>query len=214
MANKFFVWKDAECKGVNPVWVELSGEDFYKFINNPKNAKRRFIKEYFEDDSDMGYYKFEVTEEGYKKWRTLQKQKERSEDVLIANNKKHRLLDKDEIDENAVRAIPCVVSFDAPLTDDEETTYHDIIPDFDIGYTESEKKMLLEKIYRIMQTLSIEEQRIIDNLYFNNPKNLSDNEIARQMNIPTTTFNRKKIIILKKFQEKWDDRHFFVAIKK
>lgn len=202
MSNKYFIWKDAECKGVNPIWIELSGEDFYRFIKNPRNSHRKFIKEYFDDAADSGYYKFEVTEESYREWRALQKRKERSEDVLIANNKKHRLLDKDEVDKDAVNAIPYVVSFDAPLTDDEETTYHDIIPDFDMGYTEAEKKMLIKKIYRITRTLSIEEQLIIDNLYFNNPKNLSDNEIARQMNIPTTTFNRKKIMILKKISEK------------
>lgn len=41
MTNKYFIWNDAECKGVNTVWVELSGADFYKFINNPQNSKRK-----------------------------------------------------------------------------------------------------------------------------------------------------------------------------
>ena len=27
MSNQFFIWKDAECKGKDPVWIELSGED-------------------------------------------------------------------------------------------------------------------------------------------------------------------------------------------
>lgn len=203
MANRYYIWKDPNCNGINPKWIELSGENFYKFINNPKNSHRRFIKEYIDvDNVELGYYKYEVNEENYREWRTLQKRKERSEDVLIANNKKHKLLDKDDTDKEYMNVIPYVVSFDVPLTDDEDTTYHDIVPDYDMRYIETEKKMLLEKIYRIARTLSIEEQRILDNLYFNNPKNLSDNEIARQMNIPTTTFNRKKLLILKKISEK------------
>ena len=203
MANQFFIWKDVECKGKDPVWIELSGDDFLRFIEQPENSHRKFVKEFFDEDNKaLGFYKFEVTEENFRKWDAKRKKSERSEDVLVANKKKKYLSEKENTDEKVVNSIPTVVSFDAPITDEEETTYHDIIPDFDMGYKKSEKTMLLEMIYRIMQTLSIEEQKIIDNLYFNNPKNLSDNEIARQMNIPTTTFNRKKMKILKKFSEK------------
>ena len=203
MANQFFIWKDAKCNGKNPVWIELSGDDFFKFIQQPENSQRKFVKEYFDEDNKaLGFYKFEVTEEKFRKWDARRKKRERSDDVLVANKKKKYLSEKENTDERVVNSIPTVVSFDAPITDDEETTYHDIIPDFDMGYTESEKKMLLEKIYIITQTLSIKEQQIIGNLYFNNPKNLSDIEIARQMNIPSTTFNRKKIMILKKLSKK------------
>ena len=132
----------------------------------------------------------------------MQKRIERSEDVLIADYKKYRLLEKDNVDIKKVNSIPYIVSFDEPLDENEETTYHDIVPDIDLGYIEAEKAMLIKRVMQIIRTLTMEEQKLIDNLFFNNPNNLSDNEIARQMNIPTTTFNRKKLNILKKISEK------------
>lgn len=201
MANKYFIWKDAECKGVNPVWVELSGADFYKFINNPQNSKRRFVKEYFEDDKNSGYCKFEVTEERFREWRTMQKRKERNEDMLMANIKKHRLLDKDEVDENAVKAIPSVLSFDAPLSDDEEeTTYHDIVPDMECGYENVEHQMLVNKLYQILECLSDEEREVLNHIYFNNSENKSENEIAKEMNISHQLLGYRKKKILKKLK--------------
>lgn len=202
MSNKYFIWKDAECKGVNPVWIELSGEDFYKFIKNPLNAQRRFVKEYFEDDTDSGYYKVEVTEEKYREWRTLQKRKERNEDVLIANNKKHRLLDKDEVDKNAVKAIPYVLSFDAPLTDDDdETTYHDIVPDMECGYENVEHQLLVKKLHQILEYLSDEEREVLNHIYFNNSENKSENEIAKEMNISHQLLGYRRKKILKKLKK-------------
>lgn len=202
MANKFFIWKDAECKGVNPVWVELSGEDFYKFINNPKNSKRWFVKEYFEDDKNSGYCKFEVTEERFREWRTLQKRKERNEDMLIANIKKHRLLNKDEVDENAAKAIPSVLSFDAPISDDDdETTYHDIVPDTESGYEKVEIELMLEKLHRILECLSDDEKEILNYLYFNNTENKGEIEISAQIGISQQVLNYRKKKILKKLKK-------------
>ena len=45
MTKKYFIWKDSECNGMNPEWIELTGEEFYKFINTPQNSGRKFIKE-------------------------------------------------------------------------------------------------------------------------------------------------------------------------
>lgn len=203
MLNKFYIWKNADCNGVNPEWSELSGKEFYKFINNPENVQRKFIQEYFDEENKvLGYYRVEVNEEQYRKWRALQKRKERSEDVLIANKKKHNLLEKDETVKKA-KIIPCAVSFDEPLSEDENTSYHEIVPDDnENGYERVERKMLINKLHKILETLSGEEQEILNFLYFDNSNNLSDNKVARRLGISTTTFNRKKLNILKKISEK------------
>lgn len=203
MANRFFIWKDTNCNGTNPEWIELSGDEFFKFITKPENSHRRFIKEYIDEDNiELGYYKFEVNEENFRKWETSRKQKQRSEDVLIANRKKFRLSENDDVDEKQIRSIPTVVSFDAPVSDEDDATYHDIIPDTENGFEVIERKQLLEVIFKISREFPKEERDLLDKLYFNNPENLSDNEIARLMKMPTTTFNRKKLKILKKLSEK------------
>jgi hypothetical protein len=44
MANKYFVWKDANCNGVNPEWIEMDGRTFYAFTKDPANKDRRFVR--------------------------------------------------------------------------------------------------------------------------------------------------------------------------
>ena len=44
MARKYFVWKDPACGGVNKVWVELSGREFYATMKLPENKRRHFIR--------------------------------------------------------------------------------------------------------------------------------------------------------------------------
>ena len=192
MANQFFIWKDAKCNGKNPVWIELSGDDFFKFIQQPENSQRKFVKEYFDEDNKaLGFYKFEVTEENFRKWDARRKKNERSEDVLVANKKKKYLSEKDEVNERVLSAIPTVVSFDAPITDDEETNLHDIIPDSNNDFERTEEKMLLEYLFDISQTLKEKEQRIVFSLYFNNKENKDDSQIAKELGISKWSIYRK-----------------------
>lgn len=62
MSKKYFIWKDHSCNGVNPEWIELSGSEFYQFINKPENKTRRFevLDNRICDDADV--LTFEVTE--------------------------------------------------------------------------------------------------------------------------------------------------------
>ena len=202
MSNQFFIWKDAKCNGKDPVWIELSGDDFLKFIQQPENSQRKFVKEYFDEDNKaLGFYKFEVTDEQFRRWDAKRKQKERSEDVLIANNKKQRLLNKDDVNKEGVNAIPCVVSFDVPLTEDEETTYHDIVPDRESGYEKVEEKLMVKKLHQILGLLSDDEKELLNHLYFNNLEKKSENEIATKMTISHQLLGYRKKKILKKLKK-------------
>ena len=201
MSNQFFIWKDAKCNGKDPVWIELSGDDFLKFIQQPENSQRKFVKEYFDEDNKaIGFYKFEVTEENFRKWDAKRKKNERSEDVLIANNKKQRLLNKDDVNKEGINAIPCVVSFDVPLTEDEETTYHDIVPDRESGYEKVEEKLMVKKLNQILGLLSDDEKELLNHLYFNNLETKSENEIAKEMNISHQLLGYRRKKILKKLK--------------
>lgn len=130
MSNKYFIWKDEKCKGINPEWLEISGKEFYRLVSKPENAHRKFIKEPIDPENiSMGFFVLEVTKDNYNKFDALRKRNERSEDVLNANRKRHKLSELTEEDELSKNVIPFVISFDAPVADEEELHYHDIVSD-------------------------------------------------------------------------------------
>ena len=85
MTNMFFVWKDPNCNGVNPEWIQMTGTEFHEFITRPENKKRKIIKEYVDPDNKrLGFYRFEVTPEEYRKWDAKRKRdlRARQNDML------------------------------------------------------------------------------------------------------------------------------------
>lgn len=47
MSNKYFIWKDEKCKGINPEWLEISGREFYSLLKeSPKKRYFEKIDEY------------------------------------------------------------------------------------------------------------------------------------------------------------------------
>lgn len=202
MSNQFFIWKDAKCNGKEPVWIELSGDDFLKFIQQPENSQRKFVKEYFDEDNKaLGFYKFEVTEENFRKWDAKRKKSERSEDVLVANKKKKYLSEKENADKRVVKSIPTVVSFDAPLDEDEETNLYDIVPDGVNAYEKIENSLLINDLRRASRSFSKSERKVLDWVVFNNPENKTEAQIATEHNVSQQYINKTMQKIIKKFKK-------------
>lgn len=202
MSNQFFIWKDAKCNGKDPVWIELSGDDFLKFIQQPENSQRKFVKEYFDEDNKaLGFYKFEVTEENFRKWDAKRKKSERSEDVLVANKKKKYLSEKENADKRVVKSIPTVVSFDAPLDEDEETNLYDIVPDGVNAYEKIENSLLINDLRRASRRFSKSERKVLDWVVFNNPENKTEAQIATEHNVSQQYINKTMQKIIKKFKK-------------
>lgn len=202
MSNQFFIWKDAKCNGKEPVWIELSGDDFLKFIQQPENSQRKFVKEYFDEDNKaLGFYKFEVTEENFRKWDAKRKKSERSEDVLVANKKKKYLSEKENADKRVVKSIPTVVSFDAPLDEDEETNLYDIVPDGVNAYEKIENSLLINDLRRASRRFSKSERKVLDWVVFNNPENKTEAQIATEHNVSQQYINKTMQKIIKKFKK-------------
>lgn len=202
MANRYFIWKDPDCNGVRPEWIELSGDEFFKFITKSENKHRRFIKEFVDENHiELGYYKFEVNGENFREWETSRKQKQRSEDVLIANKKKSKLSENDCVDEKQIRSIPTVVSFDAPFSEENDTTYHDIVPDTENGFEDVEKKWMLDEIYRLTRNFPKSEREVLDWLYFDNPENKLEVQIANEHNVSHQYIYKVKKKIEKKLKK-------------
>lgn len=202
MSNKYFIWKEEKCKGINPEWLEISGKEFYRLVSKPENAHRKFIKEPIDPENiSMGFFVLEVTKDNYNKFDALRKRNERSEDVLNANRKRHKLSELTEGDELSKNVIPFVISFDAPVADEEELHYHDIVSDNGDSEDFIVDKIQLSNIYMQTRTYSEFERSLLDELYFFNTDNKSEREFARKYNIPFATYLRKKEKLLKKLKK-------------
>ena len=68
MSNKYFVWKDANCNGINQEWIEMDGKTFYEFTKDPVNKDRRFIRLDNDVCKDADIIFIEATYEQYIDW--------------------------------------------------------------------------------------------------------------------------------------------------
>ena len=187
-ADRYFLWKDPKCNGINPEWIEISKDEYIAFINVEDahqrriNRRRRF--EITEDDWDGNRTSaFEVTLERYREW----------------DAEKHREAYKKQIEEEEGITF---VSLDAPIynEDGEDFTLYDIIPsDYGVDHSREE---LIETLYEALETLTDEEREFIDILYINNDEKKSERQIARELGIPQRTFHHRKERVLEKLREK------------
>ncbi len=180
--KRYFVWKDANCNGINPEWLEIGGKEFYELVNKPENAKRKFIPWYDEDGEIKDTFLYEATEEAYRDW-----DKQRKHEARL---KKHyydeRMLfvDWDE-----------VVYYD----DVDPITRADMIPDPDAHVGPTDDELFVSDLYKALETLNEEERKLVDLLFLNNDGR-SEVKIARELGIPQQTLNYRKNVILKKLR--------------
>ena len=186
-ADRYFLWKDPHCKGINPEWIEMSKDEYIAFINvedkhqRKLNRRRRF--EITEDDWDGNRTSaFEVTLQRYREW----------------DAEKHREAYQKQIEEEEGITF---VSLDAPLYNDdgEDFTLYDIIPsDYGVDHATEE---LIEKLYKALDALTPDERKIIDMIYLDNHEKKSVAKIAKEIGIKQQTLNYRKNVILKKLRD-------------
>lgn len=179
--KRYFVWKDANCNGINPEWIELSGRQFKEFVKRPENKNRYFIK-FNEDEEDTFTSVIEATKE-----RFLEYDRERKKKAY--NRKKcfdeHFLfVDLEEI-----------LYYD----DDGPVTRADTIVDEDAYVEPNSEEQLILNLHEALKTLSPEERRLIDLLFLQNDGK-SEVKIARELGVPQQTLNYRKNVILKKLR--------------
>lgn len=182
MAKKFLVWKDANCNGENIEWVELTGAEFKKFIDNPKNACRRIIvltdNIFYEDDEIF----IEATEEQYTEWL-----KEKYHSIYIRREEKEKL----------------IVSISSPATASEEYTYEEILSSTTLFEfcEETDMRLMIQEMFIAIEKLSKEDQKFIQQLLVSKEKGIKEADIAASMNIPRTTFRSRKEKIFKRIKK-------------
>lgn len=195
MSKQFYVWKDRNCNGVDPEWVQLTGREYFRFIKDPANKERCFVTLDNGGDSDAGVIFMEATPEEYRKWRS----EYRSHIRLLKQN---------------MEFIEQQASLDAPLVDDEETNLHDVVADESVNVADEVSNQLdLETLREALKTLSPEEMQIINAYYFQNGGENSERKLASAMSIARSTLYDRRTKILKKLKNFSGQNRFSLASK-
>ena len=225
MASKYFVWKDPNCNGVNPEWIQITRNQFNLFVNEPMNIKRKFIKVPIDPDhKSKGYYIMEATLDGFRKWDAERKKAERSSDILDFPRRKYK--DKtlpsycDEISscepvnevatpDNATSSnrkkrqkpeIMCLVSMEECVDEEEELTLHDTIADPNVDVEKDViKRIQLETVFNAADMiLTVTEKKVFNAVYRNNRINRTLTEIAEDFGCSQQNISK----IIAKVEEK------------
>ncbi|MBR2431045.1 sigma-70 family RNA polymerase sigma factor [bacterium] len=180
MANKYFIWKNSECDGVNPEWIEISGTCFFALMKT--EGKKRYFKR-IEDGKEDGadILIFETTYEDYKEWHRAQE-------------KYRRCQKKQE------QYKPQVMSLDDTTTD-TEFTYNDVIPDTQTNVEKAVFKVQEQyQLEKIIQELNEKERLVIDIMLEAYDKEISERAVCRIRGVDQGTFAYRKKKVLNKIR--------------
>lgn len=181
MANKYYIWKNPECNGVDPEWIEITGSQFFSLEKN-KSIKRYFkrIDDGVEDGADVLI--LETTYEEYKDWHKKQESKRRKK-------------------KSQEQYKPQFISLDE-LTSDSEFTYSEVIPDTsvnveDVVFADIENSMLKA----IIKTLNDDEKKVLMIVKKSIEENISERKICEKLGVDQSTFWSRKNKIFKKIKK-------------
>jgi len=182
MEKQYFVWKDPNCNGINPEWIQLTPKQFLDFVNDPKNKDRHFATLTNGGCEEAGILVMEATEEVYKACEQ-------------ARQRERYLREMEEEYEGSF------VSLDAPVPNTEDLLYGDIVGDQDQDTEENAlHQTALSKLRADLVTLEPCERDLIDILYLNNSDEQTERAIARELGLPQKTLNNRKKAIIKKLK--------------
>lgn len=182
METQYFVWKDPNCNGVNPEWVQLTRKQYLALVNDPKNSHRHFARLLSGGCEEAGILVMEATERVYKECEEARLR----EKYLREIGEEYR---------------DSVVSLNAPVPDCEDLLFEDIVSDPNIDTAaEAIHQMDLVKLRAALDKLTPEELELINAVFLNNPDRRGERAIAKELDVPLMTFNCRKRRILEKLK--------------
>lgn len=178
MAKKYYRWKDENCNGINPEWVEMTGVEFFELKSKPENKHRRFI-EYIDEFSEMDTIVLEATRQKYNEWHSADIKRKRNYTAYMEMGY-------------------MTISMDEEIDEQEEITLHEAIPDENVNVEESAMlSYRIDKMYEAIAMLPEDEADLIYALYLNKPV-MTEREYSEKTGISKTQVNvRKKKILIK-----------------
>lgn len=177
----FFRWADPACQGVNPVWIQITGVEFYRFMQ-AEGKHRYFMQINDGEDDGMTVYVMETTRQGYLKWhcenqRKYDQRKKKIEKGIIFHS-----LD-DEINNEPF------LFFCRSLIDDASDPIADI-----------EDKEDIRILQKAIDTLPEEDRELLRLLFLENDLGLSDQQVGEILGLKQTTFSSRKRKIFEKIR--------------
>lgn len=181
MSNKYFIWKDEKCKGINPEWLEISGREFYSLLKeSPKKRYFEKIDECVEDGADV--LVFETTYERYKKWHREHERKRRSKRLEL-------------------KYINSIIFLNDYIVS-SEGYLNDFIADIDENV---EDKALKNIEYFVLQdaikNLNDEEKLVLDIVKKAMEENKSERGICKELGIDREKFRYQREKVFKKIKK-------------
>ena len=173
----YLVKKNPESKKENTEWMQMSGEEFYRFTHSEEGKGRYFI--HLTDD--VGYEADEIyIEAGYEEFYSWKQEDTR-----------HRYLADCAKD-------TMIISSDVPVTGGEELLLIDTIQDESISIDEMiVHKEMLKKLREALASLSSDEVAIIQTLYFSG-RIVTEAEAGKRLGMSQQAFNYRKKKIFSK----------------
>lgn len=184
----YLVKKNPESKKENTEWLQMSGEEFYRFTHSEEGRGRYFI--HLTDD--VGYEADEIyIEAGYEEFCFWKQEDNR-----------HRYLADCAKD-------TMIISSDVPVTGEEGLLLIDTIQDDSISIEEMiARKDMLKKLREAMASLSSDEKAIIQALYFSG-RVVTEAEAGKSLGMSQQAFHYRKRKIFSKLA-----KFLFVKSKK
>lgn len=175
MSKRYFVWKNRECNGINPEWLEISGLEFYELLKEEPKRYFKRIDDGIEDGADMLI--FETTYDDYKEWHRKQERKRRRKKVNQKTEMKTVHLED--------------------LIQDADYTYEDLISeDSDSVESKALRQYNLELLKNAIEDLNQKERDAVEIMLEAYIQNISERSVCRRKGIDQGTFMyRKKMII-------------------
>lgn len=182
MKKLFFRWKDENCNGINPEWVEMTGKEFLDFKRNPKNKHRKFA-EYIDEYQESATIVMEVTKDAYNRWHC--------EDVI----RKRKRTEK-------IEAGYIEISMDEEICGQniEDFTLHDVIADDSVDVEQDAINLCeISRLREVLKMLTNEEMELIEALYLSkNP--MTERDYAKRLGLCNGGLHKRKMMVLKKIK--------------
>ena len=183
MKKLFFRWKDENCNGVNPEWVEMTGKEFLDFKRNPKNKHRKFA-EYIDEYQESETIVMEVTKDTYNRWHCEDVIRKRKRTERMEAGYKEISMDEEICGQNV-----------------EDFTLHDVLADDSIDVEQDAiKRCELSRLKAALKHLETEEMELLTALFLtDNP--LNEREYAERLGVSQPAINKQKKMIMEKIRK-------------
>lgn len=180
MSNRYFVWKNPKCNGINPEWIELRPREYYAFVKCPLNKGRYFIDFNADSQEDTDVLMMEVTAEEYAEW----------------DRRRHQYRYRRDFE---MEYEDYVVSLEEKVTEDDEMLFSEVIADINAD-TENEAihQMDLLQLKAALDKLTPEELSLINALFRDNFERCGERSVATDLGIAQKTLNNHKRKIFEK----------------